>query len=187
METKQHQRPAGDEPASKKPKKVFELPTADEQKQLHQMAILMRSNLLSLQCKELITEVSAVKKFSSKRLTEWLATLHSDLVSTAKYTCVGREISGEWVEDTQKHYGLTLSHFDDEDNIPTITYQVPSAVETIGSYCTTSGTAPIYVIDVAVTMPAAMFTNRYAHSHSDCNSLTHCHSLSQRSIESLLF
>jgi hypothetical protein len=158
METTKHARPQAEEPASKKPKKVFELPTANEQKQLQQMSVLMRSNLLALQCQALIAEVSAVKKFSSKRLVEWIETLHGDLVSTSKHTCVGREVNGEWAE--RQNYGLQLSHFDDDEPTPSITYQCPSAVETIGSYTTNSGTAPIYVLDVAVTMPASLFSNR---------------------------
>ena len=147
---------------AKKPRKssssnATALPTQDEQKQLQQMEILMKSNLLQLQSKELIGHVDATAKFSSKKLVDWLEQLKTDLLCTAKHTCHQREISAEWTQS--QGYGIDLSSFVHHD-VDSITYLAPSQVEVIGSFDSGAATAPLYNIDIAIYMPADIFSAR---------------------------
>lgn len=148
---------ASEEHVAKKARKAPALPTQDEQKQLQQMEILMKSNLLQLQSKELLANTDATTKFSSKRLNEWLEELKTDLQSTAKFTCHNREITSEWLQ-TQSN-GINLDFCSNSDPC-SITYTSPTRVEVVGSFDSGAGTAPFFNVDVAVFMPAELFAAR---------------------------
>ena len=149
---------AEDEHVSKKQKKGgTDLPTQYDQKQLQQMEILMKSNLLQLHTKELLQNVDANVKFSSKKLNEWLEQLKTDLQSTAKYTCHNREITNEWLDN--QSYGLELNLREGETC--QIAYIAPKQVEVVGSFDSNTGTAPLYNIDIAVTIPAEILSSRF--------------------------
>lgn len=135
-------------PPTKKQKTTNQLPTRDEQKQLQQVEILMKTNLFHLQVKELLDQISCKDKLSTKKLDQWMTNLESDLLSQAKYTCNSRVISTSWV-DSLSYEGLNFVNSNVE-----ITYGTPTQVTPIGSFAYNTGTAPFYTIDIAVTMPA---------------------------------
>jgi hypothetical protein len=152
---------SSDDPIAKKARKNLDLPSNDEQKQLQQMEILMRSNMLSLQTKELLAEVSPHSKLSSKKLGEWLDILQVDMQNTAKLTCTNREITAEWL--VQQEYDLHLSSIDE---MPAIIYQPPREIQFVGSFSVGTGTAPLYNVDIMVVMPAELFCQRDVLNHS---------------------
>jgi hypothetical protein len=145
-----------DDGAKDAKRKKFDLPTSDEQRQLHQMEILMKNNLLNLQCKELIEEMEEKSRslYSSKKLSAFLSSLEKDLMSTSKkHSCHDREISFEWVE-SQRYPGLSTPLSLQPSSEPVnFMYRSPVNVAVIGSYKTQSVTAPFYNIDVSVTIP----------------------------------
>jgi hypothetical protein len=165
LDMSKHQNETSDhQGSSKKQKKTHQLPTQDEQRQLQQMEVLLKNNLLNLQAKELVDEMTSInqKKYGSKRLGEWLSQLETDLTNTStKSGCHGREISLSFVRK-QNYEGIGnwigLDEVD-EDNF-SITFEAPVKVETVGSFLNQSSTSPYFNIDILVTMPASMFDSR---------------------------
>lgn len=141
------------------------LPTQDEQKQLKQIDILLKNNLLNLECKELLAETKEKSKqiISSKKLQELVLKLTDDLKNTSKTSCHGREISFDWVQ-AQNYVGLERplsvpTSFNDTQF--SIIYQSPQSVDVIGSFRNQTLTAPDYNIDIAVVIPNGIINSRY--------------------------
>lgn len=133
------------------------LPSAEEQRQLQQLEILMKNNLLNLQVKELISEVNDSEKMSSKKMTSFVQTLESDLKDRAKYTCHKRMVNVDWC----KTQFPVLAHIfpddatSDKDQV-FIEYESPSTVEVTGSHSHQTMIAPFYNIDILLPMPTSI-------------------------------
>ena len=147
-------------------KKKVSLPTTDEQKNLQQVEILMRTNLLALQISELLVQVAGEKVFQKKKLHAWAEDLVSDISSASfqikrKGTATS-EISLQWLSK-QKIKGLEIdfNSCENYDNFELkIDFTAPSQVDLIGSYVNQTSTAPLLNIDIAVVMPPEMFETR---------------------------
>lgn len=147
-------------------KKKVSLPTTDEQKNLQQVEILMRTNLLTLQISELLVQVAGEKIFQKKKLHSWIDDLISDISSASvkikKKGNTSSEISLQWLSK-QKIKGLEidLPSCESYDNLQSkIDFAAPSQVDLIGSYVNQTSTAPLLNIDIAVVMPPEMFEPR---------------------------
>lgn len=134
------------------------LPSSDEQRQLQQLEILMRNNLINLQTKELLQQVDPSYKYSSKKLQEWLATLLIDLKDVSAKTCHGRVISANWLKK-QNYNGFELVNATGNEDF-SIDYTSPQVVEVLGSYNYGTGVAPFYNIDIAVQIPVDIIQPR---------------------------
>lgn len=138
---------------AKRPK--YDLPTKDEQRNLQQVEAVLRSNLIQLQVSELLSQVKPGKHFESRSITEWIEELKKDLQSTSLDSV---ELSQAWLHENGLT-GLQLSkHASESVNF---TFQHPVAVETIGSLASSTATAPLLNIDLALTLPSEMFTTRF--------------------------
>ena len=133
------------------------LPTNEEQRDLNNAEIVMKTNLLQLQVHELLQQVNGVRKLKTKRVDDFLEMLLSDVTERVKDTCHDREVSHEWMKK-QSFFGLELVN--SEDNL-SITYRKPIKAEYLGSYSNESSTIPILNIDIGVLLPNDTFEERY--------------------------
>lgn len=147
------------ETTSKKPRsdKADILPSNEEQRQLQQLEILMKNNLLNLQAKELIQQIDASNKLSGKKVVEFLAALETDMKDTAKFTCHKRDITAEWV---MQQSGYESLQFHNVSADMSINYRSPSEITVSGSHVSHACVVPFYNIDVLVTMPASIIQSR---------------------------
>ena len=139
---------------TKKAKTVV-LPSSEEQKQLQQLEILMKNNLLNIQTKELIDQVDASSKIATKKVASFIESLKGDIMSTAKSTCHQRLVTVDWIVNQAK-YNLGF-----HDNEMSIEYQSPKEVVVTGSHSFQTCISPFYNVDILVTMPNSLFTSRY--------------------------
>lgn len=145
------------EQPSKKAKATAVLPTSEEQRQLQQLEILMKNNLLNLQAKELIQQIDASSKLSGKKVAEFLSTLDADSKDTSKSTCHKRQVTAEWVQQQAGYEALQFASSEDVE----IEYRSPSELLTTGSYATNTCISPFYNIDILVTIPTKLIESRY--------------------------
>lgn len=141
---------------AKKAKSGAVLPSSEEQRQLQQLEILMKNNLLNLQAKELIDQVDASSKLSGKKVVEFLSTLDADVKDTSKSTCHKRQVTSDWVQQ-QSGYESLQFHCPEECSIE---YRSPTELLTSGSYATNTCISPFYNIDILVTIPAKLIETR---------------------------
>ena len=144
----------------------YELPTKDEQKQLQQMDLLMKSSLLQLELEQLLSEVSGQGVFAKSKVVQWVKAVTSFLTSSpAVTTLVGSTLT----EKTIKTAGLTamkiLHMVNTMDDSMELVFQAPVAVDLIGSHTYKTATAPMLNIDIAVTMAGSMFDTKYVICH----------------------
>ncbi|RYH13594.1 hypothetical protein EON65_35290, partial [archaeon] len=140
------------------------LPTDEEQRQLQNMDILMKSNLLQLQTTELLSNIDASSKLNKKKVQEWIQKVKDVLLdSKSKHSLHDREISGHWVEK-QGYLSLVPSTPYSEKDL-TITYQAPQEICDIGSHASDTTIAPFYNIDLALVMPAEFFETKDVLNH----------------------
>ena len=137
---------------AKRPK--YDLPTKDEQRNLQQVEAVLRSNLIQLQASELLAQVKPGKHFESRKLLDWIDQLKKDLLSSSLSNV---ELSQEWLHD-HNLTGLQLSKNASES--VNFTFQPPTSLEFIGSFSSSTATAPLLNIDIALALPEAMFTTR---------------------------
>eukprot|EP01038_Epipyxis_sp_PR26KG_P014271 gene14271-19147_t len=142
------------------------LPSRDEQKSLLHVDSLLRSNLLSLQVKELLDQVEL--KESSKDIIRnvgkdpsmdsvWVQSLLQLLKCPV---AVDFEVSNDWLNN-KGYNGLTIS----SKSNSAINFKSPENVEIIGSYSSDTVTSPISNIDVAITLPSDIFDQRDILNH----------------------
>jgi hypothetical protein len=143
-------RPAPQAPAPGHGHGLGALPSLDEQKQLQNVYLLMRSNLQQLQATELLDQVSATKKMAKKKFQDWLETLQEGLKTRGKGSLNDRELSLDWLSK-QQYTGLSLHNLDQS-----IVYQSPETLEIVGSQAVDTGIAPFYTLDLAVLIPNAL-------------------------------
>ena len=136
-----------DQHVSKKPKHGNLLPSHDEQKQLKQMDILMKNNLLGLQTAELIEQTKTEKKFSSAKFTTWIENFFEDLKTDNYSPKLSTSDSTE-----QLHFY--------NDNI-TIDFAPPTLIEKIGALATNTTILPTSIVEIAVQIPNELFAARY--------------------------
>lgn len=148
----------GAEAPSHKRSKV-ELPTKDEQKQLQQVDLLMKSNLLQLEIEQLLNEVSGTGALSKKKVNEWVTRV-TDLVKSSE-DIVGNTINEATIKDLglKDVKGIALVNSGDESM--NLQFEAPASVDLIGSSVHHTALVAMLNIDVAVTMPSGLFDNRY--------------------------
>lgn len=145
---------SGEGNAAKRAK--ISLPTKDEQKNLQHVESVMRTNLIQLQTSELLAQVNADKLVERKVFYDWVNQLKTDLTSGA-LTAVKKDISSAFLSK-HKISGIKLSKHAGETT--TFVFEKPAAVETIGSSSSSTGTAPLVNVDLAVTLPVSTFTQK---------------------------
>jgi hypothetical protein len=137
------------------------LPSHVEQRQLSNLDVLMKSNLLTLQTNELLNQVNADKKIGKQRFQEWFKQLKDLLMNrTTKVSLHEREISQQWLSKQSELTALTMPSIDQEDI--SITYICPDEVVSIGSAVSGSIVAPFYVLDLALPMDPSIYNQKYA-------------------------
>lgn len=142
---------------AKKAKTSAVLPTSEEQRQLQQLEILMKNNLLNLQSKELIEQVDASSKLSGKKVSEFLTALDADVKDTSKTSCHKRVLTTEWVQQQAGYESLQFNAYEEVS----MEYRSPSELLTTGSYATNTCISPFYNIDILVTIPSKLIDSRY--------------------------
>jgi hypothetical protein len=150
-----------------------ELPTKDEQKQLQQVELLMKSNLLQLQIDQLLDEVCGSKNLGKKKVTNWVESLLGHLNSKETYN------GGSLSEGLIKSSGLgnikPLKIVNTGDESINVEFFPPVSVDVVGSYEYQTSTTPKLNVDISVTMPADMFDTRYgSYFLPMCNSALVC-------------
>jgi hypothetical protein len=145
---------------SNKKQKVA-LPTKDEQKQLQQVELLMKSNLLQLQVDQILQEVSGDSIRGKKKVSDWVDTVTTLLRTEASFTDVRK---GTLNKKTAKKLGLkslkVLLLVNSADEGFEISFLPPAAVDVIGSTEFGASLSAMFNIDIAVTMPEAMFESK---------------------------
>lgn len=138
------------------------LPSHEEQKQLHNIDVLMKSNLHHLQTTELLTQVDATKKMNKKRFLDWLEELQECLKDReGKTSFHDREVTSAWMEKLSLP---GLSQFNRAEDIA-ITFQCPTSIEIVGSLATETVVAPLLTVDLALPMCASFFNPRDILNH----------------------
>lgn len=137
------------------------LPTAIEQRQLHNFEILTKSNLLNLQSEELVNEIdrSTNEVIKKKKVDKWLKTLKDHIIDQSKFTCHDRELTISYVKK-QSYKGLSSVFHKLHSEELSITYKSPTSVEVTGSFALESIVTPFTTIDILVKMPQEMFHHR---------------------------
>eukprot|EP01033_Poteriospumella_lacustris_P005404 gene5401-3849_t len=146
---------------AKKAKTSSVLPTSEEQRQLQQLEILMKNNLLNLQSKELIDQVDASSKLSGKKVSEFLSTLDADVKDTSKTSCHKRVLTTEWVQQQAGYEALQFNAYEEVS----MEYRSPSELLTTGSFATNTCISPFYNIDILVTIPSKLIDTRDVLNH----------------------
>eukprot|EP01039_Chlorochromonas_danica_P009781 gene9782-10816_t len=138
------------------------LPSHEEQKQLHNIDVLMKSNLHHLQTTELLAQIDATKKMNKKSFLDWLGELQECLKDReGKTSFHDREVTGAWMEKLSLP-GLSLCNRAEDI---AITFQCPSSVEIVGSLATETVVAPLLTVDLALPMSASFFNPRDILNH----------------------
>lgn len=133
------------------------LPTLDEQKQLHQVEQILNTNILHLQMSELVNEVKFQKKTTSIHLLEEFYNKFVDILNQSSYHH-GDIISNKWLE--KKKLGNLFSLFCYSQTDISIAWEKPEGINIIGSYPIKTSTNPYLNLDIAITMPTSCFTER---------------------------
>ena len=145
-----------DLPHSKKPRTTaskLQLPTKDEQKQLQQMDILMKTNILQLKVDSLLNEVSADKILIKTQVQAWIESVQSIINTDTKSI----KLNEKWM-NKEGFKGLELHNKD--DSTLEIMSSKPYKMDVIGSSVYKTATNPILNIDIAVTIPNECFVKR---------------------------
>ena len=137
------------------------LPTKDEQKQLQQVELLMKSNLLQLQVDQILEEVSGEAIMGKKKVIEWAAGLVQLLKSGDSF----KDVSGTTLnKKIIKKLGLKsinqLSLVNGSDESMKVEFVPPTAADLVGSTENHTSLSAMFNIDIAVTMPASIFESR---------------------------
>ena len=137
---------------------LFRLPSKDEQLQLQNTDTLMKTNLLQLQSKELLSEVSTNGQLEKKKMSVWLESVMLQLRDGGGLA--GTKITASWLRDNA---GITLGGHGEASECSggnaesSLIFEPPAAVETVGSFVLKTSTTPFLNIDVAVEMPSGCF------------------------------
>jgi len=154
----------GEENAPKKQK--IALPSKDEQKQLQQVDLLMKSNLLHLQVDQILDEVSGSSIMNKKKVIAWTESILSCLKSESSYAGV---IGTNLNKKSLKKMGLkaikVLSIVNSDDQSMQVTFAPPAAVTEIGSTQHHTTLSSMFNVDIAVTMPSSIFEPRDILNH----------------------
>ena len=149
----------GEENAPKKQK--IALPSKDEQKQLQQVDLLMKSNLLHLQVDQVLDEVSGSSIMNKKKVIAWTESILSCLKSESSYAGV---IGTNLNKKSLKKMGLkaikVLSIVNSDDQSMQVTFAPPAAVTEIGSTQHHTTLSSMFNVDIAVTMPSSILEPR---------------------------
>lgn len=141
---------------AKKARTAVVLPTSEEQRQLQQLEILMKNNLLNLQAKELIKQIDSSSKLSGKKVVDFLSALDTDAKDTSKSSCHKRQLTVDWAQ--QQAGNEALQFFSSEEC--SIEYRSPLELITAGSYAIDTCVAPFYNIDILVTIPSKILDSK---------------------------
>lgn len=151
-------------------KEKVALPSIDEQKSLQNVAVLMRTNLLTLQISELLQQVGGEKTFKKNNFHNWIEDLLLDtsnasikLKKKEGSSSPSNEVTFPWLKKL-KIPGFNINEdsdvHSDHCNVK-IAFEKPQQLELIGSYVTHTSTAPLLNVDIAVVMPPDIFDHRY--------------------------
>ncbi len=143
----------------------LDLPTKDEQLQLHNTEALMRTNLLRLQVDEMLKEVNADEVFEKKKLRSWLDECLG-VLRTGGQLKVGTELSTAWVTK-QGVDGLSLEG-SGTANVRSL-FAIPTSVSIVGSSTLHTATAPFLNVDIGVVMPDSLFEGKDLLNHGYFN------------------
>jgi hypothetical protein len=124
------------------------LPSTDEQKNLHNVDSLMRSNLLELQVKELIEQVRADKTFDKKKNSKWFDVLKDALEN--------KKMKDMKVNGTPPRIVIGS----EDDFVSHIDFAKPESLKVLGSRVLETAVSPSLNIDIGVVMPAALFDEK---------------------------
>lgn len=133
----------------------MELPSKNEQLSLQNTEILVKSNLMRMQLKELLSNVRDSETSTRHvKIDKWLEKV-CDAIKTC--TITDNELSGKWLMK-RNFRGLSL---EDGSKSVSIIFEKPSSVQLIGSHALNTGTAPFLNCDLAVVMPKCCFDSRF--------------------------
>ena len=133
----------------------MELPSKNEQLSLQNTEILVKSNLMRMQLKELLSNVRDSETSTRHvKIDKWLEKV-CDAIKTC--TITDNELSGKWLMK-RNFRGLSL---EDGSKSVSIIFEKPSSVQLIGSHALNTGTAPFLNCDLAVVMPKSCFDSRF--------------------------
>lgn len=142
-----------DVPQSKRPKVA--LPTKDEQKQLQQVDLLMKSNLLQLEVEQIISEVAGDRKLHKQKILDWIESVEVAL----KGAKIKQKLNQK---STRKAFnGVRIMELvNSNDESMEIVYEGPKSVTVVGSSAYHTSTNPMLNVDLLVTMPDGIFDTR---------------------------
>lgn len=152
----------GSEGSANKKQKVV-LPTKDEQKQLQQVELLMKSNLLQIQVDQILEEVSGDPILGKKKVASWVESIIGLLKDDASYNGIkDNAISRKTLKKSGLKMISIMSLVNAEDDSLQINFAAPESVDLIGSTENHTALSSMFNVDVAITMPASLFESRYA-------------------------
>lgn len=142
-------------------KQKVALPTRDEQKQLQQVELLMKSNLIQMEIDQILDEVSGEAVLNKKKVNGWMETVVSLLKDSASYKAVtSTPLNKKTLKKLDLKSVSILSLVNSDDDAMKVEFCAPAGVEVIGSTQNQAALSAMFNIDVAVTMPASMFEAR---------------------------
>lgn len=143
-----------------------DLPTKEEQRQLQQVDLLMKTNILQLKVDSMLEEVSVGKLLHKRKAQGWidsivtLLTMKTDDgdIHNRLQDVLGSTIDSLWMSSN----GIAgLSLVNASDATMSITFAPPAKVDIIGSFIHDTVTSSHVNIDVALTLPDKMFDSRW--------------------------
>ena len=150
---------------SSQKKRKFDLPTKDEQLQLHNTEALMRTNLLKLQIDEMLNEVQCDKAFEKKKVQTWISNCIDTIKSESK-SMEGKKITQSWIK-AKKMKGFQLEGHDAESSV--LSFSASSSINVVGSSALNTATNPLLNVDITLSMPDKCFDSRDVLNHGYFN------------------
>ena len=143
-----------------------DLPTKEEQRQLQQVDLLMKTNILQLKVDSMLEEVSVGKLLHKRKAQGWIDSIVTLLTMKTDdgdnhnrlQDVLWSTIDSLWMSSN----GIAgLSLVNASDATMSITFAPPTKVDIIGSFIHDTVTSSHVNIDVALTLPDEMFDSRW--------------------------
>lgn len=143
-----------------------DLPTKEEQRQLQQVDLLMKTNILQLKVDSMLEEVSVGRLLHKRKAQSWIDSMVTLLTMKAAdgddhsrlQDVLGSTIDSQWMSSN----GIAgLSLVNGSDATMSIVFAPPAKVDIIGSFVHDTVTSSHVNIDVALTLPDEMFDSRW--------------------------
>jgi len=144
-----------------------DLPTKEEQRQLQQVDLLMKTNILQLKVESMLEEVSVCRLLHKRKAQDWIDSLVTLLTMrdddgddrSRQHDLLGSTIDSLWMSRN----GIAgLSLVNESDATMRIIFVPPIKVDIVGSFVHDTITSSHVNIDIALTLPDELFDSRYS-------------------------